>query len=172
MMINVVSGHAVYTASWTAARADVHSQQRFFCLMEEGEVIKMDIWQDIGSNPGEGVVLKTILGTLAVCCQNHGIMKVKERSILWKVTADQCHRGYTLASDSSDGLMSLNPLYIRLCLCICVFCVLVSLYSSLTKSDQECSWCERTLHGPGWLWLRQLWKVLRSKLWRMLATIL
>ena len=34
------SGHAVYTASWTAARADVHSQQRFFCLMEEGEVIK------------------------------------------------------------------------------------------------------------------------------------
>jgi len=60
-------GHAVYTASWTAARADVHSQQRFFCLMEEGEV-----------------------------------------------TADQCHRGYTLASDSSNGLMSLNPLYIRL----------------------------------------------------------
>ena len=33
-----LSGHAVYTASWTAARADVHSQQRFFCLMEEGEV--------------------------------------------------------------------------------------------------------------------------------------
>lgn len=59
-------GHAVYTASWTAARADVHSQQRFFCLMEQGEV-----------------------------------------------TADQCHRGYTLASDQSDGLMSLNPLYIR-----------------------------------------------------------
>ena len=28
----------MYTASWTAARADVHSQQRFFCLMEEGEV--------------------------------------------------------------------------------------------------------------------------------------
>ena len=59
-------GHAVYTASWTAAKADVHSQQRFFCLMEQGEV-----------------------------------------------TADQCHRGYTLASDESDGLMSLNPLYIR-----------------------------------------------------------
>ena len=31
-------GHAVYTASWTAARADVHSQQRFFCLMSGGEV--------------------------------------------------------------------------------------------------------------------------------------
>merc|ERR1712211_61899 len=30
-----------------------------------------------------------------------------------EVTADQCHRGYTLASDSSNGLMSLNPLYIR-----------------------------------------------------------
>ena len=30
-----------------------------------------------------------------------------------EVTADQCHRGYTLASDESDGLMSLNPLYIR-----------------------------------------------------------
>ena len=30
-----------------------------------------------------------------------------------QVTADQCHRGYTLASDSSNGLMSLNPLYIR-----------------------------------------------------------
>jgi len=59
-------GHAVYTASWTAAKADVHSQQRFFCLMEKGEV-----------------------------------------------TADQCHRGYTVASDESDGLMSLNPLYIR-----------------------------------------------------------
>ena len=29
------------------------------------------------------------------------------------MTADQCHRGYTLASDSSNGLMSLNPLYIR-----------------------------------------------------------
>ena len=25
----------------------------------------------------------------------------------------QCHRGYTLASDESNGLMSLNPLYIR-----------------------------------------------------------
>ena len=25
----------------------------------------------------------------------------------------QCHRGYTLASDESDGLKSLNPLYIR-----------------------------------------------------------
>ena len=33
-----------------------------------------------------------------------------------QVTADQCHRGYTLASDSSNGLMSLNPLYIRLAL--------------------------------------------------------
>ena len=31
-------GHAVYTASWTAAKADVHSQQRFFCLMSGGEV--------------------------------------------------------------------------------------------------------------------------------------
>jgi len=60
------TGHATYTASWTAAKADVHSQQRFFCLMEKGEV-----------------------------------------------TADQCHRGYTLASDQSGGLMSLNPLYIR-----------------------------------------------------------
>merc|ERR1711892_1217588 len=59
-------GHAVYTASWPAAKADVHSQQRFFCLMERGEV-----------------------------------------------TAEQCHRGYTLDSDQSDGLMSLNPLYIR-----------------------------------------------------------
>ena len=61
-----VLGHAVYTASWTAAKSDVHSQQRFFCLMEGGEV-----------------------------------------------TADQCHRGYTMASDESDGLLSLNPLYIR-----------------------------------------------------------
>merc|ERR1719273_2210538 len=59
-------GHATYTASWTAAKADVHSQQRFFCLMEQGAV-----------------------------------------------TADQCHRGYTLASDETDGLASLNPLYIR-----------------------------------------------------------
>ena len=64
--IYLISGHAVYTASWTAAKADVHSQQRFFCLMEGGEV-----------------------------------------------TADQCHRGYTLASDETDGLASLNPLYIR-----------------------------------------------------------
>ena len=32
------AGHATYTASWTAAQADVHSQQRFFCLMEGGEV--------------------------------------------------------------------------------------------------------------------------------------
>ena len=30
-----------------------------------------------------------------------------------EVTADQCHRGYTLASDESNGLLSLNPLYIR-----------------------------------------------------------
>lgn len=59
-------GHAVYTASWTAAKADVHSQQRFFCLMEKGEV-----------------------------------------------TVDQCHRGYTVASDESNGLQSHNPLYIR-----------------------------------------------------------
>jgi len=59
-------GHATYTASWTAAKSDVHSQQRFFCLMEKGEV-----------------------------------------------TADQCHRGYTVASDESQGLQSLNPLYIR-----------------------------------------------------------
>ena len=32
------TGHATYTASWTAAKADVHSQQRFFCLMQGGEV--------------------------------------------------------------------------------------------------------------------------------------
>jgi len=31
-------GHATYTASWTACKSDVHSQQRFFCLMEKGEV--------------------------------------------------------------------------------------------------------------------------------------
>jgi len=58
-------GHATYTASWTASKADVHSQQRFFCLMEHGEV-----------------------------------------------TADQCHRGYTVGSDE-NGFQSLNPLYIR-----------------------------------------------------------
>ena len=64
-----------FSLSWTSVttigvetvlQADVHSQQRFFCLMSGGEV-----------------------------------------------TADQCHRGYTLASDESEGLMSLNPLYIR-----------------------------------------------------------
>ncbi|CAD7948428.1 unnamed protein product [Amoebophrya sp. A25] len=60
------TGHATYTASWTAAKSDVHSQQRFFCLMSEGEV-----------------------------------------------TADQCHRGYTLAGDDTNGVQSLNPLYIR-----------------------------------------------------------
>lgn len=31
-------GHAVYTSSWTAIKADVHSQQRFFCLMENAEI--------------------------------------------------------------------------------------------------------------------------------------
>merc|ERR1712157_596703 len=31
-------GHALYTSSWTAAKSDVHSQQRFFCLMEKAEV--------------------------------------------------------------------------------------------------------------------------------------
>ena len=31
-------GHAVYTSSWTAIKADVHSQQKFFCLMEKGEI--------------------------------------------------------------------------------------------------------------------------------------
>jgi len=31
-------GHASYTASWVAGKGDVHSQQRFFCLMEDGEV--------------------------------------------------------------------------------------------------------------------------------------
>lgn len=36
-----------------------------------------------------------------------------KRNTNLQVTADQCHRGYTLASDSSNGLMSLNPLYIR-----------------------------------------------------------
>ena len=50
------NGHAIYTASWTAAKSDVHSQQRFFCLMEKGEV-----------------------------------------------TADQCHRGYTVATDETNG---------------------------------------------------------------------
>merc|ERR1711879_416598 len=50
----------------TAAKGDVHSQQRFFCLMEKGEV-----------------------------------------------TVDQCHRGYNIATDDSNGLASLNPLYIR-----------------------------------------------------------
>ena len=58
-------GTATYTASWVAGKADVHSQQRFFCLMEQGEV-----------------------------------------------TADQCHRGYTVAEDGCD-FQSYNPLYIR-----------------------------------------------------------
>jgi len=31
-------GTAVYTSSWVASKADVHSQQRFFCLMERAEV--------------------------------------------------------------------------------------------------------------------------------------
>jgi D-galacturonate reductase len=31
-------GTAVYTASWVASKSDVHSQQRFFCLMEKAEV--------------------------------------------------------------------------------------------------------------------------------------
>jgi D-galacturonate reductase len=31
-------GTATYTASWVAPKADVHSQQRFFCMMHEGEV--------------------------------------------------------------------------------------------------------------------------------------
>eukprot|EP01060_Flectonema_neradi_P018557 TRINITY_DN2541_c1_g2_i6.p1 TRINITY_DN2541_c1_g2~~TRINITY_DN2541_c1_g2_i6.p1 ORF type:complete len:442 (+),score=78.50 TRINITY_DN2541_c1_g2_i6:85-1410(+) len=65
---NIKSGNigtAVYTASWVAGEADVHSQQRFFCLMEKGEV-----------------------------------------------TADQCHRGYTVAEDGKN-FASLNPLYIR-----------------------------------------------------------
>ena len=31
-------GHALYTASWVAAKSDVHSQQRFFCLMDGGEI--------------------------------------------------------------------------------------------------------------------------------------
>eukprot|EP01061_Rhynchopus_euleeides_P019803 TRINITY_DN32491_c0_g1_i1.p1 TRINITY_DN32491_c0_g1~~TRINITY_DN32491_c0_g1_i1.p1 ORF type:complete len:436 (+),score=155.61 TRINITY_DN32491_c0_g1_i1:49-1308(+) len=31
-------GTAVYTASWVAAPSDVHSQQRWFCLMEKGEL--------------------------------------------------------------------------------------------------------------------------------------
>ena len=38
---NLASGNigtAVYTASWVAAPADVHSQQRFMCLMEKGEI--------------------------------------------------------------------------------------------------------------------------------------
>eukprot|EP01059_Diplonema_ambulator_P007103 TRINITY_DN16632_c0_g1_i1.p1 TRINITY_DN16632_c0_g1~~TRINITY_DN16632_c0_g1_i1.p1 ORF type:complete len:420 (+),score=142.14 TRINITY_DN16632_c0_g1_i1:34-1293(+) len=59
------TGTAVYTASWTAGESDVHSQQRFFCLMEKGEI-----------------------------------------------TADQCHRGYTLGQDG-ERFASLNPLYIR-----------------------------------------------------------
>jgi len=58
-------GTAVYTASWVASKSDVHSQQRFFCLMEKAEV-----------------------------------------------TADQCHRGYTVAEDGV-GFASHNPLYIR-----------------------------------------------------------
>lgn len=32
------TGHAVYTSSWVASKSDVHSQQRFFCLMEKAEV--------------------------------------------------------------------------------------------------------------------------------------
>lgn len=31
-------GTSVYTASWVACKSDVHSQQRFFCLMENAEV--------------------------------------------------------------------------------------------------------------------------------------
>ena len=30
--------HQVYTSSWVQGNSDVHSQQRFFCLMEKGEV--------------------------------------------------------------------------------------------------------------------------------------
>jgi D-galacturonate reductase len=32
-------GTAVYTSSWIAAKSDVHSQQRFFYMGHEGEVI-------------------------------------------------------------------------------------------------------------------------------------
>ena len=53
----------MYTASWTAARADVHSQQRFFCLMEEGEVSGYHwtplgcVGRSIGGEDGVGIGL-------------------------------------------------------------------------------------------------------------------
>ena len=47
------AGHATYTASWTAAQADVHSQQRFFCLMEGGEVTADQV-------PAAAVIINTI----------------------------------------------------------------------------------------------------------------
>ena len=38
---NIISGNlgtATYTASWTAPKADVHSQQRFFYMGHKGEI--------------------------------------------------------------------------------------------------------------------------------------
>lgn len=35
---SMLSATAVYTSSWVAPKADVHSQQRFFCMNERGEV--------------------------------------------------------------------------------------------------------------------------------------
>jgi len=32
------TGTALYTSSWVASKSDVHSQQRFFCMMEKAEV--------------------------------------------------------------------------------------------------------------------------------------
>lgn len=36
--VPVSLGTATYTAAWTAPKSDVHSQQRFFCLVDGGEV--------------------------------------------------------------------------------------------------------------------------------------
>ena len=43
-----------------------------------------------------------------------------------------------------------------------MFQVLLTIQKIIFRLFQECSRCSRTLHGPGWLWLRQLWKVLRK----------
>ena len=80
----------------------------------------VDCGQSWRSFPAE--VLLSDGGGRGESAAHHQLMQSEEnvrykefpkRNTNLQVTADQCHRGYTLASDSSNGLMSLNPLYIR-----------------------------------------------------------
>ena len=100
-------GTAVYTASWAAPKADVHSQQRFHFMAHKGEAALASLalhyrHATAGLRPAFAPFSSFVTLTRPLCATLF--------PAAGELNVDQAHRGYQTCTDD-DGFKSVNPLY-------------------------------------------------------------